>query len=151
MKYSEKKISRKELSASEKKVISSIRSKIGKSRNCKTICNALIEDGYLRVGGGGFKIVFRKPRKKHCVKVYRDSFGWVDDSYKVPKVIEKYYLFPIYQNKSYMTQKWAKKTKGMKIKKIPDNVLNLGFDLHDDNIRIDGDRQVIIDFCCRSI
>ena len=137
----------KTLSKKEYELIKSVRSKIGKTVSRKKILKILRENGYIWVNSGGYKIVYRQPKGEYCIKVYRRLGDWKEDSYIVPKGISEHFLHPIYKNKRYMIQPWAKKTPGVKIKRLPDVVYNYVCDLHNENIKIHKDREVIVDFC----
>lgn len=139
----------KQLTLEAKQFIRSIRSLIGKATTVKEITSLLKERGFIRVDDGAYKYVYRRGDDPYCVKVYRNRYGWKHDSFKVPKHLSKYYLHPVFVNKRFIIQKWAEPAKNLKkkeLKKIPKTVANSGYDLHGGNIRIDGKREVIIDF-----
>jgi len=141
---------KKKLTPKQREFVRSIKSMIGEARSLNKIASLLQSHGYIMVDFGAFKKVFRYPGDKYCIKVYKNDTDWMEDSYSVPEHISKYYVHPIYIDKRFMIQKWveqAAKFDKTKVKKIPRSIIKRGYhDLHINNLRYDGHRQVIIDF-----
>lgn len=142
----------KTLSAKEKSFVEFVKGIIGRHRDHDKIAEILKKNGFKIVNSGGFKTVFRRKFDSYCVKVWHHSFGWESDSYKVPEPLRDHFVHPIYLNKRYLIQKWVsgkfsgygyKKT----VKRLPEELMNSCYDVRDDNIRVDGNREVVIDFC----
>ena len=142
--------SKKKLTPEQKAFIRSVKSVIGTTRSLNKIVSKLMSRGYMKVAEGGYKNVLLRDGDKYCIKVYKEKNDWMEDSYIVPKEISKYYVHPIYINKLFMIQRWVKKAVKFdktKAKKLPKSYVNTyNYDLHSDNIKYDGHRQVIIDF-----
>jgi hypothetical protein len=86
------------------------------------------------------------------VKVWHREWGWKEDSFKVPKLLRKHYVYPLYMNKRYLIQQWINGESsdyGYKrpVRKLPYEVRNSMYDIRYDNIRVYGNREVVIDFC----
>ena len=146
----------KSLTFEEKLYIKSIKSLIGKTKDVDKIVTSLKERGFVQIDSGAYKYVLRRGDDPYCVKVYRYDTSWEYDSFKVPRHLSKYYLHPIFINKQFIIQKWAEKKWNLNkkdVKKIPNDFIKKNYwnyDLHCANIRIDGNKEVIIDFCHRS-
>lgn len=134
------------LSSSERSCIESVIAKLRYKRKYKHIRRILIDEGFRYITRGGYKAVFKKPGVNYCVKVFVNESAWRVDCYRIPKELKKYYLVPIYQNKRYLIQKWARQTSRKNIIELPDRAYDF-LDVCDDNIKVDGNREVVIDFC----
>lgn len=142
----------RKLTIDQNKFVEFIKGIIGRLKRFSAIEKVLEENGFREVNSGGYKSVFKRTNDEYCVKVWHTDWGWKEDSYKVPKLLENHFVHPIYKNKRYLIQKWVKGrfsdcgyTKP--VKKLPDEILNSGYDIQDDNIKVDGNREVVIDFC----
>jgi hypothetical protein len=101
---------------------------------------------------GGYKDVYKRKDDNFCVKVYQETWGWREDSFRVPDLLKKHYVYPIHKNKRYLIQPWIEEPHSLygykkKVKTLPEKVLNSAYDVHCENIRVHGDREVVIDFC----
>lgn len=142
---------RRKLTPKQAKFVRSIQKIVGKTDDIPSIITTLTQRGFVMVDYGAYKNVYLKESDNYCIKVYRDTFGWKNDSYEVPECLSKYYIHPIYSDKRFIIQRWVKEAKTFyktKIRKIPKKILkNDSYDLHCHNVKYDGHKQVIIDFC----
>lgn len=145
----------KRLTAKEASFVEFVKGIIGNRRDHYSISEVLRKNGFRIVTSGGFKTVFRRKRDSYCVKVWHHSSGWELDSYKVPELLRDHFVYPIYLNKTYLIQKWiGGKFSGYgykkPVKRLPEELMNSCYDIRDENIRVDGNREVVIDFCNQS-
>lgn len=142
----------KKLTNKQSEFVKLVQQTVGKLTNYHDIERVLISNGFKEVNAGGYKTVYKKRGYDYCVKVWHSSWGWKQDSYKVPKLLRHHYVHPLYKNKRYLIQSWIKgkySDYGYKrpVKKLPCEVTNSIYDVRDDNIRVHDNREVVIDFC----
>jgi hypothetical protein len=142
----------KTLTPDEQSFVEFVKSVIGLRRNPDNIQTALESHGFILLKSGGYKDVYKRRNDDYCVKVYQETWGWREDSYEVPDLLKKHFVYPIYRNKRYLIQPWIKQPYLLcgykkKVKTLPDEVINSMYDVHSENIRVHGDREVVIDFC----
>ena len=142
----------------QKKFVNRVNRIIGKLKHYYQIQDALLQNGFKKKAEGGFKAVFKHSDYGYCVKVWLNPYGYMSDSYHVPEEIKHHFVHPIFKNKRYMIQKWIKRKASeggyrSRIKTLPKKhrfEWENKYDVWTDNIRVDGDREVIIDFCYQS-
>jgi len=142
----------KRLTKKQTEFIQLVQGIIGKLNDYDKIEAILLKNGFKDTNGGGYKVVFRKRGYDYCVKVYRHSWGWEEDSYRVPKLLNKHFVHPIYKNRRYMIQPWIKGNYSYydykrPVRRLPTEVIESRHDIRDENIRVRGNREVVIDFC----
>lgn len=142
----------KKLTKKQTEFIKLVQGIIGRLNDYDKIETILLKNGFKDTNGGGYKTVFRKRGYDYCVKVWHHSWGWEEDSYRVPKILENHFVHPIYKNRRYLIQPWIKGNYSdnvykKPVRRLPTEVMDSLYDIRDDNIRVRGNREVVIDFC----
>lgn len=142
----------KKLTPEKKSFVEFVKSVIGSQKNIYKIRDTLESNKFELVGCGEYKNVYKRKNDNFCVKVYHESCGWQEDSYRVPALLKKHFVYPIYKNRRYLIQPWIKgrySPYGYKknVKTLPHEVIDSIYDIRPENIRVHVDREVVIDFC----